>query len=183
MERALYLLALLGVLGTFDTLWYHEYKGQLPAHVPGVHPELRLHAARDFIYLIVFGTLPWVAWQGWWTAALCVLLAAEVVVTITDFIVEDRVRKQLGGLMPGERATHALMGIVYGAMLAHIIPVLARWATAPSTLAFEPAPVPTVLRWALTAGAIGIGISGARDLYAASGGPHGAWPWQRARAT
>ena len=180
MVRALWLLALLGALGAFDTLWYHEYKGRLPAHVPGVHPELRLHAARDFIYVVVFGTLPWIAWHGAWTVVLGVLLAAEIVITITDFIVEDRVRKQLGGLDPGERATHALMGIVYGAMLAHLAPVLWEWVRSPASLVVEPAPVPALLRWVLTAGAVGIGVSGVRDLYAASGRPRAAWPWQRA---
>jgi hypothetical protein len=46
----------------------------------------------------VFGSLPWLAWQGAWAAVFAVLLAAEIVITIADFIVEDRVRKPPGGL-------------------------------------------------------------------------------------
>jgi hypothetical protein len=184
MVNVLWLLALLGLLGAFDTLYYHEWRGQLPARLPGVRPELRLHAARDFVYVIVFGSLPWLAWQGAWAAVFAALLAAEIVITIADFIVEDRVRKPLGGLFPGERATHALMGIVYGAILANLIPVLLDWADRPTGIVVDPPAVPGALRWALTLGAIGIGFSGLRDLYAVLGfpRPRARWPW-RSRAS
>jgi len=142
MDTVLWLLALLGVLGAFDTLYYHEYRGQLPARLPGLRPELKLHAARDFIYVIVFGSLPWLAWLGAWAGVLAVLLLAEIVITISDFIVEDRVRKPLGGLFAGERATHALMGIVYGAMLANLVPVLLDWREDSTGVVLDPAPVP-----------------------------------------
>ena len=185
MVTVLWLLALLGSLGAFDTLYYHEWRGQLPARLPGVRPELKLHAVRDFIYVIVFGSLPWLAWQGAWAAAFAVLLAAEIVITIADFIVEDRVRKPLGGLFAGERATHALMGIIYGAILANLIPVLIDWADRAAGLVVDPPPVPGVLRWALTLGAVGIGVSGARDLYAVFGfpRPRARWPWRSPAST
>jgi hypothetical protein len=180
MDKVLWLLALLGVLGAFDTLYYHEYRGQLPARLPGVRPELRLHAARDFIYVIVFGSLPWLAWRGFWAVVLAGLLLAEIVITISDFIVEDRVRKALGGLFPGERATHAVMGIVYGAMLGYLLPVLLRWLERPTDLVFDPAPVPELLRLGLSIMAAGILVSGLRDLYAVLGfpEPRAAWPWR-----
>lgn len=179
MDKVLWLLALLGLLGAFDTIYYHEYRGQLPARLPGVRPELKLHAVRDFIYVIVFGSLPWLAWQGLWALVFSVLLAAEIAITITDFIVEDRVRKPLGGLFPGERATHALMGIVYGAMLANLVPVLLGWWQRPAGIAFEPAPVPLLLSLALSAMAAGILVSGLRDVYAILGfpQPRASWPW------
>lgn len=59
-------------------------------------PELKLHALRDFLYAILFGTLPWLAWQGLWLLAVM---------------------------------------------------------------------------------AVGVFLSGLRDLYAAFGLPHGSWPW------
>jgi len=184
MDKVLWLLALLGVLGAFDTLYYHEFRGQLPARLPGLRPELKLHALRDFIYVVVFGTLPWLVWQGKWMLVLAVLLLAEIVITISDFIVEDRVRKPLGGLFAGERATHAIMGIVYGAMLANLVPVLLRWWQRPTGIFFEPAPVPWLLRAGLTVMAAGILVSGLRDLYAVLGfpQPRARWPWRRADA-
>ncbi len=166
MEKVLWLLALLGVLGAFDTLYYHEYRGQLPARLPGVRPELRLHAVRDFIYVVVFGSLAWLAWQGPWAAVFALLLTGEIIITIADFIVEDRVRRPLGGLLPGERATHALMGIVYGMMLANLVPNLLQWWMGPAGLVLSPPDAPLLLRLGITAMALGILISGLRDLYA-----------------
>jgi len=58
MKTALWLLGTLGLLGAFDTIYFHEIRGQLPAHLPGLSPELTLHAGRSFIYVAVFGTLP-----------------------------------------------------------------------------------------------------------------------------
>ena len=67
-----------GILGDFDTLYYHEWRARLVAIAPLTSPELRLHAARDGIYAIVMSTLPWLAWQGGWALVLAALLAAEI---------------------------------------------------------------------------------------------------------
>jgi hypothetical protein len=114
-----------------------------------------------------------------------VLLAAEIVITISDFIVEDRVRKPLGGLFAGERATHAIMGIVYGAMLANLVPVLLGWWQRPTGFFFDPPAAPWALRVGLTAMAAGILISGLRDVYAVLGfpKPRASWPWRRRAGT
>jgi hypothetical protein len=47
MNTALWLLFALGVIGAFDTLYYHEWRARLPAQGAPAAPELRLHAARD----------------------------------------------------------------------------------------------------------------------------------------
>ena len=70
MEIALILLSIQGVIGAFDTLYYHEWKAHLPARGRTSAPELYLHAARDFLYAVLFGTLPWLAWHGAWVAGL-----------------------------------------------------------------------------------------------------------------
>jgi hypothetical protein len=177
MRIALWLLAVQGVLGAFDTLYYHEWRARLTARGAAAHPELRLHAARDFLYAALFASLPWLAFRGAWAAALGLALLAEVVITLRDFMVEDRVRASFGGVLPGERATHAIMGIVYGAMLAFLVPTLAAWWAAPTQLAFEPAPVPEGLRLALLAMAVGVLLSGLRDLGAVHGLRASRWPW------
>ena len=180
MNRVLWLLVLQGVLGALDTLYYHEWRARLPARAAFAYTELRLHAARDFIYAIVFSTLPWLAWQGWWTMVLVALLMAEIVITLADFIVEDPVRQPLGGVYPGERAMHAVMGIVYGAMLAQVIPILWAWWSAPTGLVVASPAVLEAWRWVLVAMAVGVGLSGVRDLCAAGAVPHSAWPWRLA---
>ena len=180
MSTALWILFAQGVLGASDTLYYHELRARLPALGRRVRGELFLHAARDFIYAIVFGSLPWVAFRGAFTAALLVLLAAEIVITLADFVVEDTVRKPLGGVYPGERVMHALMGIVYGAFLANLAPILLTWWAQPTGLDAAPADVAPLLRWALTAMAGGVFLSGVRDLLAGLGVRHACFPYARA---
>jgi len=182
MSLALWLLALQGAIGAFDTLYYHEWRARLPARGRRASPELRLHAARDVLYAVLFASLPWVAWRGRWTIALGLAIAAEIVLTLWDFVVEIAVRRDLGDVYAGERVTHAVMGILYGAMLACLAPTLAAWWVAPTALAVSPAPVPAALRLLLTAMAAGVLASGLRDLYAAQGLPGGAWPWSTAAA-
>ena len=58
MRVALWLLALQGVIGAFDTLYYHEWQTQLPARGRRAAPELSLHAAQAFFYAVLFSTLP-----------------------------------------------------------------------------------------------------------------------------
>jgi len=178
MTVALWLLAVQGIIGAFDTLYYHEWRARLPALGAQSASELKLHAARAFFYGVLFGTLPWLAWQGRWVLLLIAVLVAEIVLTLTDFVVEITVRKPLGDVYAGERITHAVMGILYGAMIAWLIPVMIGWWSLPSALAASPPDIPGVLRWGLVLMAIGVSVSGLRDLYAAYELPHGSWPWK-----
>jgi len=177
MTIALWLLAIQGVIGAFDTLYYHEWRAQLPARGRKAASELKLHAARDVFYGVLFGTLPWIAWQGAWVLVLTGVLVAEIVLTLTDFIVEITVRKELGDVYGGERVTHAIMGILYGAMIAKLIPTLIDWWRLPTALAPVAAPIPRAVAIALLVMAAGVSLSGLRDLYAALDLPGGGWPW------
>jgi len=177
MTTALWLLAIQGAIGAFDTLYYHEWRARLPARGPQAASELKLHALRDFLYAVIFGSLPWLAWHGGWVLGLGLVLLAEVVLTMADFVVEIRVRKPLGDVYAGERITHAVMGICYGAMVACLVPEVWVWWSRPTALLWAPPGVPAALRWALSACAVGVLLSGLRDLYAAFGMPYGGWPW------
>ena len=178
MIVALWLLGLQGVIGAFDTIYYHEWRARLPARGRQAASELKLHAARDFFYAVLFATLPWIAWQGRWVLVLVGVIVAEIVLTLTDFVVEIAVRKQLGDVYAGERVTHAVMGILYGAMVANLIPVMIQWWTRPTALVSESADIPALLQWGLVVMAGGVFFSGVRDLYAALELPHGSWPWK-----
>ena len=101
MRTALWLLAAQGAIGAFDTLYFHEWRGRLTARGPVAHPELRLHAARAFLYALIFASLPVLAFRGGWAVALVLVLGAEIVITLRDFMVEDRVRASFGGVLPG----------------------------------------------------------------------------------
>ncbi len=180
MIVALWLLAIQGVIGAFDTVYYHEWRARLPARGKQAASELKLHAARDFFYAVLFATLPWIAWQGMWALALVAVFVAEIALTLTDFVVEIAVRKQLGDVYGGERVTHAVMGILYGAMVAHVLPAIGRWWTLPTALVVDWIEMPDALRWALFTMAAGVFLSGVRDLYAALELPRGSWPWKPA---
>jgi hypothetical protein len=177
MTVVLWLLAIQGVLGAFDTLYYHEWRARLPARVPTSAPELKLHALRDFLYAVLFGTLPFLAWQGLWLIPLVAVIVAEIILTLTDFVIEIAVRKSMGDVYAGERVTHAIMGILYGAMTAYLIPVLLDWWSLPTGLTAAYPAVPAWLRWAVALMGLGVFLSGVRDLYAAYGLPRGNWPW------
>src|SRR4030095_7096609 len=105
-------------------------------------------------------------------------LVAEIVLTLTDFVVEISARKALGDVYAGERVTHAVMGILYGAMIASLIPVLAAWSRLPDGLVMASSDLPDGLRWGLVVMAVGVVVSGLRDLYAALELPYGGWPWR-----
>ncbi len=158
MNAALSLLLVQGCLGAFDTLWYHEWQARLPSRRLASR-ELLLHATRDLAYAIVFGSLAWCQWRGLLAWLLIGVLAAEIAITLWDFIEEDLRRP----LPAGERVMHTIMGIVYGAFLARLVPELAGWMTLPTgfgSVSYG------WLSWLMSALAVGVFLSGIRDLVA-----------------
>jgi hypothetical protein len=176
---ALWLFALQGVIGAFDTVYYHEWRARLPGGLPGTREELVLHGCRDLVYAVLFGALPFVRFEGALAWVLGGLLLVEIVITLRDFVVEDRVRRPLGGVFPGERVTHAIMGILYGAVLANLLPELVAGAARPT--AFATWEAPGALRVAMPVMSAGVLLSGLRDLGAALGPPWMGFPWSARR--
>jgi hypothetical protein len=160
MTTAIWLLLLQASLGAFDTLYYHEYRLKLTQHAH-TRVELRLHATRDFAYAIIIGSLGFVTWLGFFAWILLGLLFAEICITLWDFIEEDRIRR----LPPGERAMHAIMGIVYGAFLAFLIPEMIVWSARETGFGARYHGFPA---WLLLVLAAGVLASGVRDLMASS---------------
>ena len=158
MRTAIWLLLLQASLGAFDTLYYHEYRLKLAQH-GHTQVELRLHASRDFAYAVIIGSLGFVTWQGALAWMLLALLLAEICITLWDFIEEDKIRR----LPPGERAMHAIMGIVYGAFLAFLIPEMIEWSTLATGFGASYHGFPA---WMLLVLAAGVLASGIRDLIA-----------------
>jgi len=158
LNTAIWLLFVQALLGAFDTLYYHEYRLRLP-HGSGTRTELRLHASRDFAYAVIIGSLGFVTWNGSLAWVLCAFLLAEICITLWDFIEEDRIRK----LPAGERAMHSVMGIVYGAFLAYLIPEILRWSGEPTGFGRSYHGFPA---WVLSCLAVGVFLSGVRDAIA-----------------
>lgn len=167
MTIVLSLLLVNAALGAWDTLWYHEIRTKLASRIDRTGTELRLHAARDAVYAVLYGGLAWWRPSGLVVAIVVVLLGAEIVITLADFVVEDRDRPSIGGIAPGERVLHSLMAIVYGAMLVRLVPLLAEaWSDPTGVFRHDAHGTLSVLA---TLAAIGIAISGVRDAAAVAG--------------
>ena len=80
------------LLGGFDNLWHHEITERLPSKRAAAF-ETGLHAAREFLYAFVFFALAWSELHGAWAVVLAIVLFLEVLITLTDFVVEDRTRR------------------------------------------------------------------------------------------
>lgn len=158
MNTAIWLLLVQASLGAFDTLYYHEYVLRLP-HGEHSAVELRLHAARDFAYAVIIGSLGWVTWNGVWAWILAGLLLSEIGITLWDFVEEDKVRV----LPAGERVMHTVMGIVYGAFLAYLVPEMWDWRHLPTGFGAAYHGFPA---WMLSLLAVGVFVSGLRDALA-----------------
>jgi uncharacterized protein (TIGR01777 family) len=146
-------------MGGFDTLYHHELTERL-AWRPSQAGELRLHGVRNLSYAVMLLSLGWSRPQGAAAIGLIVLMVGELLITLWDFVEEDRTRK----LPASERVTHTLLTLNYGVVLALVIPILADWAASPTTL------VPTFYGvWSVLCAlaAIGVVVFGLRDLAAA----------------
>lgn len=160
MSTTLEILILIQIaLGAFDTLWHHEFTERL-AWRAGQEKELRLHGVRNLIYALVFVLIGWWQPQGLVAAALIMLLVVELFITLWDFVEEDRSRR----LPATERVTHTLLTLNYGLILALLVPLLLAWVREPTGLAAS-----NDLLWGavMSAAALGVGIFGVRDLFAA----------------
>ncbi len=148
------------MMGGFDTLYHHEATQRL-AWRPGQAAELRLHGVRNLAYALLFIALGWFAPQGTWAYALIALMTGEMVITLWDFVEEDRSR-----LLPAsERVTHTLLTLNYGAILALLIPHLWQQAALPTAL---PPAWHGLMSWFCLIAAVGVVLSGLRDLAAAA---------------
>jgi hypothetical protein len=152
------LIAIQIAMGAFDTFYHHEMTERL-AWRPSQRHELQLHGVRNMLYAALFLVLGWLEVHGLLAMIIIVVLAAEVVITLMDFVEEDISRK----LPASERINHTLLALNYGAILVLLLPVLIAWAG-------EPTAVTPVFHgfWSILAAvsAVGVSLFGLRDLAA-----------------
>lgn len=153
------LISIQVAFGAFDTLFHHELTERL-AWRPSQRNELKLHGIRNFFYSLIFLTIGWTAPKGAIAAMLLFVLMVEILITLWDFVEEDRSRR----LPPSERVLHTLLALNYGAILALMAPVLWGWASEATVL--TPAYY-GIYSWLCVIAAAGTVVFGARDLAAA----------------
>jgi uncharacterized protein len=152
------LIAIQVAMGAFDTLYHHELTERL-AWRPSQRRELQLHAVRNVFYALLFVVLGWLEVTGFLAMVVIAVLAAELVITLMDFVEEDLSRK----LPASERVNHTLLALNYGAILVLLLPVLIAWAQQPTAIK------PVDHGWlgiAATICAVGVGLFGLRDFAA-----------------
>mgnify|MGYP001552034269 FL=1 len=155
---ALQLMAAQGCLGAFDTIYHHEITEALPQKA-SARLELTIHATRALIYSLLFVGLAAWEWHGAWAWVLVIVFGVEIVLTLWDFVVEDRTR-----LLPAtERVTHTVLAINAGAFIALLALNSSEWASLPTALVWQPYGWLSVF---LALCGVGVGLSGLRDAYA-----------------
>ena len=123
------LIAIQIAMGAFDTFYHHEMTERL-AWRPSQRHELQLHGVRNMLYAALFVVLGWLEVHGLLAMAITVVLVAEIVITLMDFVEEDISRK----LPASERINHTLLALNYGAILVLLLPVLIAWAGQPTAV-------------------------------------------------
>ncbi|PSJ42111.1 TIGR01777 family oxidoreductase [Allosphingosinicella deserti] len=154
------LVAIQMVMGATDTFLHHEGIERL-AWRPSQRRELQLHGIRNLAYGVAFGTLGWTMPQGAWAIALLGLLFAELIITLWDFVEEDRTRR----LPASERILHTFLTLNYGAILAFVTPVLIGWASKQTSIAGMSY---GLWSWMCALASLGTLVTGVRDLAAAA---------------
>ena len=129
MFAAFVLITIQAILGGIDNFWHHEVTERLPARRSAAG-ELSLHAVRESLYAFIFIGLAWFRWQGHWAFLIAGVLVLEIVVTLADFVIEDKTRR----LPPFERILHTVLALNYGAVLAVLVPSLVAWSSLPSAV-------------------------------------------------
>ena len=145
---ALALLSLQIVLGALDNLLHHEITERLASRV-SARRELALHAARESIYAVLFLVFAWMEPRGIFAVGVLVLLLGEVVITIADFLEEDRSRH----LPPFERVLHTVLALMYGGFVIAVVPWLVMLAEVPSSVQFVSY---GLVSWFFTLASIGV---------------------------
>lgn len=158
MTIILSLLLVQCLMGAYDSLWHHEITERLP-YKRSARRELLLHSSREFLYAVIFFGLAWREWRGLWAWLLATLLLIEVLLTLADFLEEDRTRR-----LPGmERVLHTILAVNYGVWLGVFAPHLYQWSRHQSTM------LPVDYGWpssCLTIAAAGVLLLAVRNCYA-----------------
>lgn len=153
------LLLAQAALGGADTLFNHEIVARLPQR-PEARREVALHAVREAIYATLFIGLALFEWHGAAAWIVAGLLAAECLVTGTDELLENRIRK----LPDNERVMHVFLTLNLGAIIAVLVPRLATWSQGPTGWERIPG---NFAAWALVAFGLASAAWSVRDALAA----------------
>ena len=145
MRSAFYLLTIVGLIGSYDVLYWHWYRLRL-FRLPAARWENLTHALRALLFATMMLVVLHVDARGWWWLLYPAVLGLEVTNTMSDVILEPKSRKGIGGLPGAEYVIHIFLSILTGAALACVI-----WGTRgllqePTALGLRTLDVPVTVR-------------------------------------
>ena len=120
MKAAFYLLTIVGLIGSYDVLYWHWYKLRL-FRLPAARWENLTHAIRALLFAVMTLLVLHVDARGWWWPVYPAVLAVEVANTMSDVILEPKSRRNIGGLPATEYVVHIFLSILTGAALACVV--------------------------------------------------------------
>ena len=148
------------LMGGFDNIYHHEVTERLPWKITA-HREQVIHCVRGGLYTVVFLSLAGIQPQGIYATGLMGILVIEALLTLYDFVTEDRTRK----LPATERVTHTLLTLNYGVFLTLFYPILSSWAQQPNGIELVNYGIFSALNYFVAAGVCGWAF---RDHFAAA---------------
>lgn len=163
MTAAFYLLLAIGLLGAFDVLYFHMWRGRLQERAE-CQREVLWHTVRHLIYGLQFLWVPHLRFQGAALGLLAVLYAADVFVAWADVWEERDSRAPQGGLPRGEYFMHVVLSVLVGLYLMSIFHAVWPERLLPTGLRVDPPAVPVALRTLMTVMGVVAVASFVRDL-------------------
>jgi hypothetical protein len=158
MEAAFYLLLVVGHLGVFDVLYFHQYRCKLQQR-PESQREVFWHTVRHLVYGTQFVVIANLRFHGAALTLLALLYAADVIVAWSDVLEETSSRRSQGGLPAGEYFMHVVLSLLIGCYF--ILVGQAAWPDRlmPTAIVVDPPNVPLALRVYMSF--MGVGAFGA----------------------
>jgi hypothetical protein len=147
MTTTIFLLALMGTLGSVDGIYFHIFRYRLFAQ-PSAQTETLTHVLRGFTYSLGLAALLLGLPQGRWFWAVAAVFALDLLIDVIDVLLEPSSRAPLGGLSRPEYLVHMLVMAISGGIWTSF--VVQGWPQrlAPTGLApHVPGALPTWLVW------------------------------------
>jgi hypothetical protein len=149
MTAAFYLLLAIGLLGAFDVVYFHVYRGRLHLR-PECQREVLWHTVRHLIYALQFLWVAHLRFHGAALVLLGVLYAADVFIAWADVWEEKQSRASQGGLPRGEYFMHVVLSLLVGLYLMSTFQAVWPDRLLPTAVQVAPPAVPTALRALMT---------------------------------
>jgi len=149
METAFYILLIIGHLGLFDVLYYHNYKCNLH-ELEHARTEVVIHTARHLIYALQFLYIANFRAYGIWIWLPIFIYLLDIIIALMDIWVEPEARKPQGGLPRGEYFMHIVLSMLVGMYLILVLQQLYLDFELPTNFKYSPPHVPKVLTFYMT---------------------------------